>query len=226
MANSNVTMSKMVSTPIPVVGKSLDQNYAWKSGGLDPATGELLAPDGTKEYTAYLNNAKIDDLVDMGLKFPPYAGVFRNTFSYGNFSLSASMDYKFGFYFKRNTINYSQLFSSGVGHMDYLKRWQVPGDENVTSVPVFPADKNLSRDGLYVNSALMYEKGDFLRLADLQFSYRTFLGFLKNKECRLFATVRNVAWIYRANALGLIPDMPNVTYPNPRTWIMGFQINL
>ncbi|QRQ59792.1 SusC/RagA family TonB-linked outer membrane protein [Sphingobacterium multivorum] len=226
MANSNVTMSTMVSTPIPIVGKSLDLNYAWKSGGLDPATGELLAPDGTKEYTAYLNNAKMDDLVDMGLKFPPYAGVFRNTFSYGNFSLSASMDYKFGFYFKRNTINYSQLFTSGVGHMDYLKRWQVPGDENVTSVPVFPVDKNISRDGLYVNSALMYEKGDFLRLADLQLSYRTFPGFLKNKECRLFATVRNVAWIYRANALGLIPDMPNVTYPNPRTWIMGFQINL
>jgi TonB-linked SusC/RagA family outer membrane protein len=226
MANSNVTMSTMVSSPIPVVGKSLDMNYAWKSGGLDPATGELLAPDGTKDYTAYLSSAKIDDLADMGLKFPPYAGVFRNTFSYGNFSLSASVDYKFGFYFRRNTINYSQLFSSGVGHMDYLKRWQVPGDENVTSVPVFPVDKNLSRDELYVNSALMYEKGDFLRLADLQLSYRTFPGFLKNKECRLFATVRNVAWIYRANALGLIPDMPNVTYPNPRTWIVGFQINL
>lgn len=226
MANSNVTMSTMVSSPIPVVGKSLDMNYAWKSGGLDPATGELLAPDGTKDYTAYLSSAKIDDLADMGLKFPPYAGVFRNTFSYGNFSLSASVDYKFGFYFRRNTINYSQLFTGGVGHMDYLKRWQVPGDENVTSVPVFPVDKNLSRDELYVNSALMYEKGDFLRLADLQLSYRTFPGFLKNKECRLFATVRNVAWIYRANALGLIPDMPNVTYPNPRTWIVGFQINL
>ncbi len=226
MANSNVTMSTMVSTPIPIVGKSLDLNYAWQSGGLDPATGELLAPDGTKDYVAYMNNAKIDDLADMGMKFPPYAGVFRNTFSYGNFSLSASVDYKFGFYFRRSTINYSQLFTSGVGHMDYLKRWQVPGDEKTTSVPVFPGDKNISRDELYVNSALMYEKGDFLRLADLQFSYRTFPGFLKNKECRLFATVRNVAWIYRANALGLIPDMPNVTYPNPRTWIMGFQINL
>ncbi|WP_312332528.1 SusC/RagA family TonB-linked outer membrane protein [Sphingobacterium sp.] len=226
MANSNVTMSTMVSTPIPIVGKSLDQNYAWQSGGLDPETGELLAPDGTKDYVAYMNNAKIDDLADMGMKFPPYAGVFRNTFSYGNFSLSASVDYKFGFYFRRSTINYSQLFTSGVGHTDYLKRWQVPGDEKTTSVPVFPVDKNISRDELYVNSALMYEKGDFLRLADLQFSYRTFPGFLKNKECRLFATVRNVAWIYRANALGLIPDMPNVTYPNPRTWIMGFQINL
>ncbi|WP_293937470.1 SusC/RagA family TonB-linked outer membrane protein [Sphingobacterium sp. UBA5996] len=226
MANSNVTMSTMVSTPIPIVGKSLDLNYAWQSGGLDPATGELLAPDGTKDYVAYMNNAKIDDLADMGMKFPPYAGVFRNTFSYGNFSLSASVDYKFGFYFRRSTINYSQLFTSGVGHMDYLKRWQVPGDEKTTSVPVFPGDKNISRDELYVNSALMYEKGDFLRLADLQFSYRTFPGFLKNKECRLFATVRNVAWIYRANTLGLIPDMPNVTYPNPRTWIMGFQINL
>lgn len=226
MANSNVTMSTMVSTPIPIVGKSLDQNYAWQSGGLDPETGELLAPDGTKDYVAYINNAKIDDLADMGMKFPPYAGVFRNTFSYGNFSLSASVDYKFGFYFRRSTINYSQLFTSGVGHTDYLKRWQVPGDEKTTSVPVFPVDKNISRDELYVNSALMYEKGDFLRLADLQFSYRTFPGFLKNKECRLFATVRNVAWIYRANALGLIPDMPNVTYPNPRTWIMGFQINL
>lgn len=226
MANSNVTMSTMVSTPIPIVGKSLDQNYAWQSGGLDPETGELLAPDGTKDYVAYMNNAKIDDLADMGMKFPPYAGVFRNTFSYGNFSLSASVDYKFGFYFRRSTINYSQLFTSGVGHTDYLKRWQLPGDEKTTSVPVFPVDKNISRDELYVNSALMYEKGDFLRLADLQFSYRTFPGFLKNKECRLFATVRNVAWIYRANALGLIPDMPNVTYPNPRTWIMGFQINL
>ncbi len=226
MANSNVTMSTMVSTPIPIVGKSLDLNYAWQSGGLDPETGELLAPDGTKDYVAYMNNAKIDDLADMGMKFPPYAGVFRNTFSYGNFSLSASVDYKFGFYFRRSTINYSQLFNSGVGHTDYLKRWQLPGDEKTTSVPVFPVDKNISRDELYVNSALMYEKGDFLRLADLQFSYRTFPGFLKNKECRLFATVRNVAWIYRANALGLIPDMPNVTYPNPRTWIMGFQINL
>lgn len=226
MANSNVTMSTMVSTPIPIVGKSLDLNYAWQLGGLDPATGELLAPDGAKDYVAYMNNAKIDDLADMGMKFPPYAGVFRNTFSYGNFSLSASVDYKFGFYFRRSTINYSQLFTSGVGHTDYLKRWQVPGDEKTTSVPVFPVDKNISRDELYVNSALMYEKGDFLRLADLQFSYRTFPGFLKNKECRLFATVRNVAWIYRANTLGLIPDMPNVTYPNPRTWIMGFQINL
>lgn len=226
MANSNVTMSTMVSTPIPIVGKSLDQNYAWQSGGLDPETGQLLAPDGTKDYVAYMNNAKIDDLADMGMKFPPYAGVFRNTFSYGNFSLSTSVDYKFGFYFRRSTINYSQLFTSGVGHTDYLKRWQVPGDEKTTSVPVFPVDKNISRDELYVNSALMYEKGDFLRLADLQFSYRTFPDFLKNKECRLFATVRNVAWIYRTNALGLIPDMPNVTYPNPRTWIMGFQINL
>lgn len=205
----------------PREGLSVDAILSAPWYGLDTETGDPLVMNNgmlDKDYTAFANGLRFEDLVDHGVSVPQYTAAFRNTFGWKNMSVGINITYKGGYYFRRGSIQYDNLFSAGAGHIDYLKRWQQPGDELKTQVPSLPASTVANRDVVYSNSALLVEKGDHIRLQDIHLNYQfgPNVSLLGLKRLQLAVYMTNLGILWRSNNQHLDPDYPNATLlPTP-----------
>jgi len=122
---------------VPVKGKPLYNVFSYRWGGLDNAGNPQGYSDGklSEDYFSIISQTTVPELVYSGPALPPYYGSLRNDFSYKAFTLSFNLLYKFGYYFRKSSINYYQLFYNWRGNADYANRWQKPGDEKNTNVP-------------------------------------------------------------------------------------------
>ncbi|MDG1277541.1 MAG: SusC/RagA family TonB-linked outer membrane protein [Algoriphagus sp.] len=185
----------------PVVGRPLFGVYALPWIGLNPDTGNpigLLNGEPSEEYRDIINTAELESLIYHGSARPTSFGSFRNTVSYQGFSLSANISYRFGYFFRRSSVQYETILQGRGGHSDYSLRWQNPGDELSTSVPSLPEARNPFRDQFYRRSSVLVENGNHIRLQDIRLAYS-----LKNsaKETGLF---RNAEFYLYANNLGML----------------------
>ncbi|TKC65193.1 SusC/RagA family TonB-linked outer membrane protein [Pedobacter hiemivivus] len=222
-------------------GYDLSRVFGYKWAGLDPKTGDprgyldgaiVTIADNAEGNAAYqgIQNGPLSSVKYFGSAVPVYYGAIRNTFSYGNFSVSANLMYKLGYYFRRPTsqmVNYSQLNSNIplIQGIEYQDRWQKPGDELHTNVPsaIFTSS-NQNRDNFYRYAEINVLKGDHIRLQELNFSYTIKPGkswFIKNP--RISANVNNLGIIWKANDQGIDPEV--FDYPNPRSYSFGFSAN-
>ncbi|RAJ06694.1 TonB-linked SusC/RagA family outer membrane protein [Chitinophaga skermanii] len=214
----------------PQIGYPVYGIYSYRWGGLDPKTGDprgYVADTLSKDYTAIQNSGNINDLVFNGSALPTYFGAFRNTISYKGASLSINISYKFGYYFRKNALEYYSLYNYWDGYGEYDQRWKEPGDESKTNVPSVPAKPNgsLSRDKFYANSEVNVLKGDNIRLQDIRFSYD--LPNLGKKKgvlnLQVYGYINNIGIIWRANKLNLDPDY--FSLPPSRTYSIGLKSN-
>jgi TonB-dependent starch-binding outer membrane protein SusC len=215
---------------LPVKGRPLYSVFAYPWAGLDPTSGDpqgYVGKEISKDYNTILFEGKPEDMRYMGPAVPTNFGTLRNSFDWKGIQLSFSLSYQFGYYFTRNSISYSNLYSNWIGHGDFASRWQKPGDEKITNVPsmVYPAD--YSRDAFYSLSETLVEKADNIRLQDIRLGYtfrkNTFRKF-PAENISVFAFCNNAGIIWRANKLGLDPDV--VTgLPAIRTLSFGLQAN-
>lgn len=213
----------------PRVGQSFDVIYSLPWHGLNNANGQqFVSMDGEKshDYNGYISSLSPDDLLIAGLSVPPLFGSFRNVLAFKGIALSLNVIYKLGYHFKRSSVNYSQLLSGGFGHRDFSNRWRNEGDELSTTVPSMPANINLNRDLIYTNSEVLIEKGDHIRLKDINLSYD--LNNLGNKNwvrnAKLYLHGDNMGIIWRANKHRLDPDYPLSSYPPPRSISIGIKV--
>ena len=107
----------------------------------------------------------------MGSSLPTWYGGFTNTFTYNQFSMEAFFRFSGGNYvynLTRQEVWNSQGFvNNGI---EILDRWTKPGQ--VTDVPkVYYGRDNLANLNGLMNGRFL-EKGDFLRLQNLMFSYQ------------------------------------------------------
>jgi TonB-linked SusC/RagA family outer membrane protein len=222
-------------------GYDLSRVFGYKWAGLDPVTGDPRgfvdgqavsignSIEGNDLYNS-IQNAPLSSLKYFGSAVPVYFGSFRNTFNYSSFSVSANIQYKFGYFVRRpvsQVVNYSQLFSTNavIQGIEYNDRWQKPGDELQTNVPsaVYSAT-NQNRDNFYYYSEINVIKGDHIRLQELNFSY--LLKAKKEwliKNPRIYANVSNLGIIWKANDQGIDPEV--FDYPSPRSYSFGFSAN-
>jgi hypothetical protein len=222
-SNTNVTISGLPGKPVYSV-------FAYKSAGLDPQTGDprgYINGQVSEDYNALTGTGtQVGDLRYFGSALPTKFGSFINNFNYMNFGLDIGIVYKFGYYFRRNSINYSNLYEFWQGDPDYAKRWQKPGDELKTNVPsmVYPEDNN--RDNFYSGSDVLVDKGDNIRLQFVNLSY-DFSKFLKKnppiKTLQLYLNVSNLGLIWAANKDHIDPDYYNSLYSTkpPKTFTLG-----
>lgn len=212
----------------PVVGRSLDSIFSLPWAGLDPSTGDpLVNQEGqlTKNYGGYLGALTVNDMIYSGVTFPRFQAGVRNTIGYKGFSLSFNLSLKAGYVFRRNTIAYSTLFDTGIGHTDYLIRWQQPGDEVITQVPSMPQSNVTNRDNIYSRSTLLIEKGDHIRWQDLNFSYQVPPSMLwKFQGIRIFAYMNNIGMLWKANKEKLDPDYPSASLLPGKNYSLGLQL--
>lgn len=216
--------------PAPMVGKSRFGIYSFKWAGLDPETGDpqvYLGKEVTKDYTTISYDAKPEDLVYNGPALPPYFGSWRNSFSIFGFEIGCNITYKLGYYFKCSSINYVSLFDNWNGNIDFENRWQQPGDEKTTQVPSMPSSPNSRRDFVYNNSSVLVEKGDHVRLQDINLSYRFDKAknhWLPFSSVSVYGYINNVGIIWRANQHQIDPDYVFQPYPPSKTFSLGLSI--
>lgn len=217
---------------VPVIeGNSKDQMYALPWYGLDGTGSPLVLVNGElgTDYNTYFNSLTPDDLIRVGVSLPPYFGSIRNTFTWRSFSVSANLLWKVGHRFRRETIVYNWLFGAGrATHIDYLKRWQQPGDELATNVPSMPESADLRRDQAYLFSTALIERGDHVRLHDVNISYRLSPKIASNigiSSLRLYAYARNLGVIWKQTDHDVDPDVRAV-YPQPLQVALGLQIEI
>jgi hypothetical protein len=205
----------------PTEGRPLYGIYSYRWAGLDPATGDPLGYlDGepSNDYAAISSivNTPVEDLVYHGPALPPVFGALRNTVSYKGWSLSLNITYRFGYFFRRRSVYYSELFARYITHSDYEKRWQQQGDEAHTNVPsmVYPASS--ARDLFYSRSEVLVEKGDNIRLQDVRLSYtmdRNRFATLPVRQVEVYCYASNVGLLWRANGQDIDPDFPDQKLP-------------
>lgn len=221
------------ATYTPVVGRPLFSIYSYPWAGLDPINGQPQGYLNGMPSTSYaemvqnLTNDPEKNLIYHGTALPKYFGALRNSINYKGIALSFNITYRFDYYFRRNSIMYSGLYSSYDGHGDYYNRWQKPGDEKYTSVPALLYPANNLADNYYKNSAALIDKGDNIRLQDIRMGYTFKPEILRNlhiSTLNLFAYMNNVALIWRANKDHVDPDFP---FTKPiRTIALGLNCTL
>lgn len=220
------------TTYSPVVGKPLFGIYSYPWAGLDPLTGQArgylegVASSDYSKITQQLASDPEHNLVYNGNAIPPYFGALRNTVNFNGIELSFNVTYRFGYYFKRNSIMYSGLFSNYSSHGDFYSRWQKPGDEQNTNIPAMIYPANSLADAYYRDSEVLVEKGDHIRLQDVVLSYGFDQNILKKlhlKTLRISAIANNLGIIWKANKAGLDPDFP--TSKLSKSFTIGLNAN-
>lgn len=229
----NASATAYISTyinAIPREGYPAFGLYSYPWFGLDPATGDpqvLVDGELSQNYGAFVNGLTVDDLVYHGSQIPVYTGALRNTFAYKGLSLSVNLTWKAGYFFRAASVNYNNLFANWEMHEDYLARWQQPGDEAHTQVPSRPQGTVSNRDVTYLRSEILVEKGDHIRLQDVQLRYALAKGDrypgLPFGSASVYLYARNLGILWRANTKGLDPDQPYTRVLPPLDVSLGFQ---
>ncbi len=215
----------------PIEGENAYSLISYKWGGLT-SNGKPQGYLNGQLSTDYRNMARSENQADFiihGSARPIYFGAFRNTISWKKISVSANITYRLKYYFRRTTtINYSSLYSSWIleGYTDYIQRWQKPGDELYTHVPAmsYPADSR--QDNFYQVSEVTVEKGDHIRLQDINFSYdidKSVWKKLPFNSVKLYLYANNLGVIWKATKSKQDPDYG---LPPRRNIAAGFTINL
>ena len=125
---------------------------------------------------------KLEFLKYSGSVDPTDVGSFGNIFSWKGFKLNVFITYSFG-----NVVRLDRVFKSSYSDLDsmpreFANRWEVPGDEDYTTVPVIASswqNRVYVEDGQYLSRAYnaynystdRVAKGDFIRLKELSIAY-------------------------------------------------------
>lgn len=217
---------------VPIEGKPLFGVYAFRSGGLTHDTGD---PQGyfdgklSTDYNQILQKTTIDSLYFFGHSRPTTTGYLWNHLSFKGLTLSFSFAYNFNYYYRRLSM------SNGFGkHSDYTKRWQQPGDEAFTTVPYIQPYPhiNYSRTNFYDHSSAVVDRGDHIRLQDINLTYiidKKNLRMLPFNSISIYAAATNLGVIWRANQNGIDPETDATSigsFPQPKAYTIGARISL
>ena len=175
-----------------------------------------------------------------GTADPTDFGSFGNTFSFYGFKFNVFFTYSFG-----NVVRMDPVFKSSYSDLtampkEFKNRWVVPGDENLTDIPVISSrmqnylDGNLSYAyNAYNYSSARIAKGDFIRLKEVSLSYdfpQKWVKAMKMNSLSLKVQGTNLALLYADKKLnGQDPEFFNtggVATPLPKQFTVTLRIGL
>ncbi len=181
-----------------------------------------------------------DYLVYSGNADPTDVGSFGNTFTYKGFRLNVFITYSFG-----NVVRMQDAFDEEYSDFDampreFKNRWMVPGDEDVTNIPVIASQRQVRDDTnlRYAYSAYNYSderiaKGNFIRMKEISLGYdfpKAWASKLGLNALSLKAQGTNLFLIYADKKLnGQDPEFFNaggVAVPVPRQFTFTLRFSL
>ncbi|MBL1408067.1 SusC/RagA family TonB-linked outer membrane protein [Sphingobacterium faecale] len=223
------------NTSQPAMGFPLYAYYSYRSAGLDPDNGSprgYLNGEPSLDYAKIMSSTEFEDLVYHGSARPTQFGSLRNSFVFNGLTLSFTLNFKLGYYFRRESVDYNGLIQGKGGHEDYYDRWQKTGDELTTNIPSVPLAVNANRHTFYRYSDVLVERGDHIRFHDAKLSYE-FDRLLKKdwvRSATLFVFADNIGLLWTKNKKDIDPDvLPLVNSfrsSTPFSLSMGLQFNL
>ena len=183
-----------------MVGHSMYDFWMYEWAGVDPETGDSMyyvgGYDENGNYTGKDRTTTNDytkaDKYYVGTSIPKFYGSLSNTFTLGNFSLSALLTFGVGG-LKYDTTYGSMMSYSGYGsslHVDMLKRWQKPGD--VTTVPRADMQRNSYQNQ---GSSRWLTDASYLNIRNVSLSYsfpRRWAEAIDLSGIQLFGSVENL----------------------------------
>lgn len=213
----------------PVEGNPLYSLYSFPWAGLDNEGNPQGYLNGipSKNYSSLYT---LSNLQFNGTTVAPFFGSFRNTIDWRNWSFSLMFTYRMGHYFRRQSVNYTNLLNPNniIGHPDYRLRWQKLGDEQNTHVPAMIYPNNIAnRDAFYTYSSVLIDRADLIRLQDVRFQYtigKKWAEKMHIKSASIYTYINNVGLIWHANSHGIDPDFTQ-TMPTPRTYTLGVKVD-
>ncbi|WP_235012502.1 SusC/RagA family TonB-linked outer membrane protein [Pedobacter africanus] len=137
----------------------------------------FIDEEGKPNRAVYVQSTNTQYLKYEGPVDPLYTGGFSNTFKYKDFTVNLFVSYQAG-----NKIRLNNVFATAYNDNDalpneFLDRWTLPGDENLTNTPSI-ADYLVRKDlnGLYPYTAYNYSSdrvadGSFVRLKQVSVAY-------------------------------------------------------
>jgi hypothetical protein len=231
VGNNQAVVSSTLGNLSPLEGYPIYSIFSFPSAGLDNTGSPQGYVDGavSKSYATIRNSVKTDQLAFSGSGTPNTFGSLINTFSFRNFEVSFNILYKFGYYFRRRSLDNSSLYSRSIvfTQPDYEKRWQNPGDESLTSVPALIYPANTARTSFYAGSEVLIEPGDHVRLQDIQLSYKflkTHHKFLPIREVMLYGYITNTNVVWSKSEIIKDPEARS-GFPSPTTYSLGLRAN-
>lgn len=200
----------------PVLGKPVFAYFSYRWDGLDYAGNPrgLVGGKPSEDYATIISQTPLDSMKYNGSAEPVFFGSLRNDLNYKGLTLSFNISYKFDYYFRKISINYSNLFQTNQGNTDYNLRWRQAGDENRTYVPGLPSTlyNNQNRDKFYSYSSVLVNRADNIRLEDVRLSYdlgRSQWRRLPLDHIQFYVYASNLGIIWRANKSYIDPYYNN-----------------
>ena len=137
------SLNSYLNGDVLINGKPVGTFYSYKFLGLNPNNGVPVFDD-YEERKHLLEGKSISEIVPMvlkenGTREPKFYGNLSTSFNFKGFMLSASFTYSLG-----SKVRLFPLYSpvlSGIKsdnnvRKEFANRWQVPGDETLTNIPV------------------------------------------------------------------------------------------
>lgn len=200
------------SMPLPLEGRPLFAVYSLHWGGLNPDNGNprgFLDGELSENYSSIISSYTPEEMIYHGPARPTSFGAIRNSLTYKNLSVSFNITYRLGHYYRMNSVKYTPILRGEMGHGDYSRRWQSPGDELFTQIPSRPEIANLARDDFHAFSESLVRKADNIRLQDIRISYslrKQDMAFLPFRNAELFSYANNLGIIWKATDDPLDPE--------------------
>ncbi|WP_417886861.1 SusC/RagA family TonB-linked outer membrane protein [Zunongwangia sp.] len=226
-----------------VLGYPRNSLFSYNFQGLDDrGLPTFILPEGENPVTGayFQDNVDITDyLVYEGNVEPNNAAGFSNTFNYKNWRLNFFVSASWGNKVRLNPSYSDEYSDSDVFTKEYKNRWLLPGDENVTNIPVISDSRFSQISNLdiaynaYNYSTARVADGGFVRMKNVSLAY-TFdkalaksIG-LSNMSLKLLAT--NPFLIYSDDKLnGQDPEFfisGGVSYPIMKQYTLSFNLSL
>ena len=166
---------------------------------------------------------------------PLGGGGFTNIFNYKNLSLTVLLTYKFGYKIRLDDAFRASYTDFNSFSQSFINRWVVPGDEEITDVPVILdvrfVGNNPGTDlfvganpyDLYNRSTVRIADGDHVRLKNVQFTYNLpsrWVDRIGANNARISVAGQNLLLLYADDRLnGQDPEFfssGGVALPQPR----------
>ncbi len=211
------------------VGKPISDWYLLKNLGI----WQLDEADEAAKYGAQPGDRKIwdkngdyvingDDRDFCGQSAPKWYGSFTTAFNFKGFDLSAYFTFAGGHYINNDLRRYLDSYNTW-GNMSenyYKYYWREDRPNNRYPAPrVGSAYAN--GDGTDAN----LEKGDYLRLRNLELGYTFSKKMLKIMNMRVYVAVQNVFTATEFTGYDVESSSNTNPYPNARSFIGGISIN-
>lgn len=214
------------------VGKPIDQIYLLHSDGI----WQINEAAEAAKYNAQPGDRKIRDLKKDnvingedrdfgGVYTPKFYGSFTNTFAYKGFDLVAFFTYAGGHMINNSLNRYMNSYNTW-GNMSenyYKYYWKQDRPNNKYPAPRI-GSAYANGDGTDAN----LQKGDYIRLRNLELGYRLPQSILKNikaSNVRFYFSVQNLFTATEFTGFDVESSDNTNPYPNARSFIGGVSMN-